>query len=472
MLADLDQKEYRWAEADEHLRHASEQFADQGDQAGVAEALRLRGFGSLFRRDYDAARSLLEEARAGFEVAGDRRGAAWALQNLAWCEFYTGRTAEAESLLRGAIEEFTELGDRGGLGWATGLLAWTRLQQGDRVQAQEIGDKVLADIRGGGDRWAVGVMLTLAALTRLWGGKPQEAVGRAEEAYELCNDLGDIFLRLQATGVLGRSLVHAGRVEEGLARLEEAVSVLGNDPSASDQVYFLMTMLGVAVRLGDVALASQVREEMRRAGIADDELYGEGEVSLALLTLQEGDPEGALASLVLEGAVEQDGYRHAATALALAAAGRDEDALAAAAALLGAEGPTYLDRLDAASRRRLPWLAATTPTRRDRCSPTPRPRSRQPRIGWPPRSCCWPRPAWPERSAQMTLSTSVLTPARRSAPSASRPTAGAAPSTAQPGCDRPPRRASACTGQRRSRQAEKRKPRPAWLGTQFRPAAW
>ncbi len=185
VLADLDQKEYRWAEADEHLRHASEQFADQGDQAGVAEALRLRGFGSLFRRDYDAARSLLLEARSGFEVAGDRRGAAWALQNLAWCEFYTGRTAEAEALLRGAIEEFSELGDRGGLGWATGLLAWTRLQQGDRVQAQEIGDKVLADIRGGGDRWAVGVMLSLAALTRLWGGKPQEAVVRAEEAYEL-----------------------------------------------------------------------------------------------------------------------------------------------------------------------------------------------------------------------------------------------------------------------------------------------
>ena len=298
-------------------------------------------------RDYDAARTLLEEARAGFEAAGDRRGAAWALQNLAWCEFYTGRAGEAEAQLRRAIEEFRELGDRGGLGWATGLLAWTRLQQGDRAEAQLIGDQVLEDIRGGGDRWATGVMLTLAALTRLWGGAPQEAVVRAEEAYELCEDLGDIFLRLQATGVLGRSLVHSGRVEEGLTRLEEAVDVLGNDPSASDQVFFMMTMLGVAVRLGDVALASQVREEMRRAGIADHELYGEGEVSLALLTLQEGDPAGALAGLVAEETGEQEGYRGAATALALAAAGRGEDALAAARAVLDSDVPTYLDRLDA-----------------------------------------------------------------------------------------------------------------------------
>ncbi len=207
---------------------------------------------------------------------------------------------------------------------------------------------MLADVRGGGDKWAVGVMLSLAALTRLWGGKPQEAVVRAEEAYSLCEELGDIFLRLQATGVLGRSLIHSGRVEEGLARLEEAVDILGNDPSASDQAFFFMTMLGVAVRLGDVALAAEVRDEIHRAGIADDELYGEGEVSLALLTLQEGDAAGALAGLVAEGsAVTGEGYRRGVTALALAAAGRDEDAIAAAEAVLDSEGPTYLDRLDA-----------------------------------------------------------------------------------------------------------------------------
>ena len=136
-------------------------FAKVGDARGEAEVQRLRGFGALFRFEYDEATTLLDDALARFESLGDRRGVAWALQNLAWCAFYMGRAEEAEGRLRTAAATFDEIGDKAGLGWAMGLLAWTRFQQGHSLEAEAMAEGIVDDIRNRGDKWALGMMLVL-----------------------------------------------------------------------------------------------------------------------------------------------------------------------------------------------------------------------------------------------------------------------------------------------------------------------
>ena len=97
MLADLEQKESRWDASEAALAEAGALFSTSGDLSGEAEVLRLRGFGALFRHEYEEATELLEQALARFDELDDQRGVAWALQNLAWCAFYSGRAEEAES---------------------------------------------------------------------------------------------------------------------------------------------------------------------------------------------------------------------------------------------------------------------------------------------------------------------------------------------------------------------------------------
>jgi tetratricopeptide (TPR) repeat protein len=216
VLADVEQKESGWAASEGALDEAGAVFAELGDASGEAEVLRLRGFAALFRHEYAAATGLLEQALAGFEALDDQRGVAWARQNLAWCAFYAGRAEEAEVLLRKAAATFEEIGDQGGLRWARGLLAWARFQQGHAAEAGEMAEAILSDDRRGGDRWALGMMLVLAGSVRLWTGRTLGAIDRLREARDLFLEIHDDFGHSQATTVLGRALVLAGRVEEGL----------------------------------------------------------------------------------------------------------------------------------------------------------------------------------------------------------------------------------------------------------------
>ena len=179
--------------------------------------LRFRGFGALIRHEYAAATELLEQALAGFEALDDRRGVAWARQNLAWCAFYSGRAEEAEVLLRKAAATFEEIGDQGGLRWAHGLLAWTRFQQGHSAEAGEMAEAILTDDRRGGDRWALGMMLDpgrlRAALDR---PHPQRHRPAARGPRRSSRRSTTTSATRRPSAVLGRALVLAGQVDEGL----------------------------------------------------------------------------------------------------------------------------------------------------------------------------------------------------------------------------------------------------------------
>ena len=360
-LADIEQKETSWAAAGVALDEAHEVFARIGDPSGEAETLRLRGFGAVLRHEYDEATALLDQALARFEALGDQRGAAWALQNLAWCAFYSGKAEEAEVRLRRAAATFEEIGDRGGLAWAIGLLAWTRFQQGFMTEAGEMAEGVLEDARVGWDRWGFGMMLILAGSVRLWTGQTLGAIERLEEAKDVFVDIGDVFGQGQSVAVLGRALVLAGRVEEGLCLVESLGDLAEQTGSERERIVATMIGLSATVQVGDLS-----RTEDLLAHVPDVDAEGTGEVfivgdservtALGLHRLQAGDAAGAaavLGELADRLAPEIDPNLTSALALAYVASGRLEDAIERAEAVEQHQRASYMDRLVAGTARGL-----------------------------------------------------------------------------------------------------------------------
>lgn len=361
VLADLEQKESGWAASETALEEARRVFVELGDASGEAEVLRLRGFAALFRHEYVAATALLEQALAGFEALDDRRGVAWARQNLAWCAFYAGRAEEAEGLLRKAAATFEEIGDQGGLRWAHGLLAWTRFQQGHSAEAGEMAEAILADDRRGGDRWALGMMLVLAGSVRLWTGRTLSAIERLSEARELFDGIHDDFGHSQSSAVLGRALVLAGRIDEGLDMVASMGQPDGTPLTEREYVVSVMAGLGATVQVGDIERSERLLTIIP-AGPVDGEggalIVGDTErtASVGLHRLQSGDVAGAVAVL---GSLQQrllpeiDPNLHSALALAHAAEGSIDDALSEADAVDAHDRASYLDRITAGIARGL-----------------------------------------------------------------------------------------------------------------------
>jgi class 3 adenylate cyclase/tetratricopeptide (TPR) repeat protein len=365
VLADIEQKEACWEASEAALDEATAVFGGLGDASGEAEVVRLRGFGALFRHDYGAASELLEQARARFEALDDQRGVAWALQNLAWCAFYCGRAEEAEAQLRRAAATFEAIGDKGGLRWARGLFAWTRFQQGYTAEAEELVDQILDDRRGF-DRWALGMMLVLSGSVRLWTGRTVSALGPLEEARQIFDAINDEFGYAQAAAVLGRALVIAGRVDEGLALADSLGRSAHRPLTDREQVIAAMAGLSATVQVGATARSAQLLAEAPSlAALAEEATSGTEEVlvgdaerstSLALHRLQSGDVAqalGILTALHRRMPTEVDPNSHSALALVHAAAGSVDEALSAADRVEAHERASYLDRIMAGMARGL-----------------------------------------------------------------------------------------------------------------------
>ena len=348
-LADIDQKEQRWEESEAALAEAAATFGRLEDAFGQAEVQRLRGFGALFRFEYDQAIELLEDAKARFEGLGDRRGVAWAQQNLAWCAFYLGRAAEAEERLRAAAATFEDLGDSAGHGWAIGLLAWTRFQQGHSLEAEAMAESILEETRRR-DRWALGMLLVLIGSVRLWTGRAQSAVPCLEEAQEIFLGMDDAFGRMQANAVLGRAMVASGRIAEGFAimpgsRPEEVEHL------SREQLFSVIATANASVQVGDTARTEQLLalipevENPEGAMVVGDT---ERVVATNLHRLQVGDVATAVAGLqaqVAHLAPAIDPNLQSALALARAADGQVEAAIADADLVDDHERASYLDRI-------------------------------------------------------------------------------------------------------------------------------
>jgi class 3 adenylate cyclase/tetratricopeptide (TPR) repeat protein len=323
------------------------------DDEGRAMALRVRGFAALMRDDAEAAVASLEPALDLYTSLGDRRGRAWVLQNLSWAHFIGGRIDDAEAMLHDSAALFAELGDRGGLGWALGLLAFTRFHLGYPAEAEAMAEQVFQGADEMGNTWGAGMGRVLTASTRLWTGRAEAAVERALEALETFEAIDDDYGRVQARVPLGRALVTSGHVEEGFGILEQIATSVRASSSPGFVAFSASGLLSAAVQVGDRERAAAALAVLPAGDRSSDEQVsaGAGEilVARALVEVQSGRPEAAL-DMVAEvrraiGSRADAGYTGAVRALALAVAGRGEEATEAAGVVEADERSSYLDRL-------------------------------------------------------------------------------------------------------------------------------
>ena len=171
------------------------------------------------------------------------------MQNLAWIAFTQGRIGEAESHLVASIEIFAELGDAGGLAWAKGLQGFVRLQEGDFVAAETLQQSVLVDARSGGDRWASAMMMMLGSMVRLWTGRTESAAIYGRDGMALFKAVHDIFGEVRIAWPLSRALVMSGRIDAGMAVLDELAADVA-DGSIEDRATVMLARASAEVHLG------------------------------------------------------------------------------------------------------------------------------------------------------------------------------------------------------------------------------
>jgi len=343
---DLEQKAGDLDASAVSLEQAIDRFRSLGDDQGTADGLRGLGMTLMFQDQNVAAEATFTDALELYKQVGDRRGEAWALQNLAWLAFSQGRTDRADAWLQESAATFGDIGDNGGLGWALGLLAWVRFHQGQFAESEQLAEQILEEARERGDRWAAGMMLVLVAALRVWTGRAAAALEPAQEAREVFASMSDWYGHGNSLGVLARALVASGRVEEAFSVLDELALIEDNRPDPWTTVITALT----AAQVGLPERASHL-DPAAFAELGDPGQIGftDALVAFGLIRLQEGDPAGALALLgpAVDQAPSTNPHALSSSALALAAAGRVDEAIARADEVDRYDGGTYADRCHA-----------------------------------------------------------------------------------------------------------------------------
>ncbi|RMH81535.1 MAG: hypothetical protein D6683_04120 [Actinomyces sp.] len=274
------------ARAEEALASA----AELDDPVLAGDTVRRCGMVQLFLGRHDDAEHSILSALAAYDSVGHRVGIAWARQSLAWISFVRGHLEEAETRLAEALAAFEALDDPVGMAWSRGLLAYVRISQGRFAEGEELAGLTLVDARDRGDRWAQGMMLVALGVAALWTGRVDEAVRRGEQARAILQPGTDTLGTAQAAVLYGRALVHAGRVQEGLRALRDALRAMPTGGPPTALVHLGATVS--AIMAGDVGEARRHLGGLALEGAGfDPRQTGSSErlVAAALVALQSGD---------------------------------------------------------------------------------------------------------------------------------------------------------------------------------------
>ena len=199
-------------------------------------------------------------------VAADPAGlTARDLVDYAESAWWTGRPEEALGLRERAYAALVDAGDRGRAGRMAVLIAWDHAARG--VMAVYHGwmaraERLLADEHGSAD---YAYLVTVRGFTNMELGNVAEALPDLELGEELGTRYGDRDVQAIARVARGRVLVGAGRVDEGLALLDEvsASAVSGElQPFEAGLVYCVT--ISACQEVGDLRRAAEWTEAANR----------------------------------------------------------------------------------------------------------------------------------------------------------------------------------------------------------------
>jgi class 3 adenylate cyclase len=207
-------------------REAYARFGELDTDALDPKDLESFGEAAWWQGKLDEAIGLRERAFAGYTAAGDALGAARMALTLSWD--YEGR---------------------GSFSVAGGWLASAERLLADLPEAAEHGRLVL-----------------LHALAAMFAaGEQERAVELFEEAYEIAKRVGDRDGQMLALSGKGRSLIKAGKIDEGLALLDEAsASALCGDIRAHSAGLVYCITISSCQDVGDFRRAAEWTEAANR----------------------------------------------------------------------------------------------------------------------------------------------------------------------------------------------------------------
>jgi tetratricopeptide (TPR) repeat protein len=146
-----------------------------GDLAGQADASFNGIFREYLRRDFDAAKKMVDETARLYEEIGDSRG----LSRLDWVRgtllTQTGHPAESKAIFERAREYFVRSGDTWYEALALGSLAWVAFGEGDARTAIAFYVRSILLGQAIGDMATTAISLEVAAIGALELGQPEKA---------------------------------------------------------------------------------------------------------------------------------------------------------------------------------------------------------------------------------------------------------------------------------------------------------
>jgi len=232
------------------------------DRLGEGSAYLHRGIAFKDKRRYLEGRTTLECALEIFQNIEDRRYEAVTLQELGNLARHEGRLDDAATLMEKSLEMVREIGLRRSEAMALTNLGNIRQQQGRDEEAirayhqsmavkEDIGESVFGWVTKGN----LGEMLLKLE-------RPEEALPNLETALAGARSAKHLLaLGVFASG-LGVAKVMLGDIEEGLALLDEAESVIASLNQPTELVKMICRKVESAWRRGDF---SSAKEELTRA---------------------------------------------------------------------------------------------------------------------------------------------------------------------------------------------------------------
>jgi len=219
---------------------------------------------SLARGHEALAAGRWQQARGAFEQAAAAGGSAEALDGLGRALWWLREEREAVVCRERAYAAFRREGD---LARASRVALWLareyELAFGNAAAARgwlARAERLLRDVAPGSERgWL--------ELARSEGSRDAAAAGRfAGSALEVAQAAGDVDLELRALAQLGLAEISAGQVDEGLARLDEAMAaVTAGEPTTLETFADVCcTLLLACERAGDVERPQQWSQVLDR----------------------------------------------------------------------------------------------------------------------------------------------------------------------------------------------------------------
>ncbi|HEX7601371.1 MAG TPA: AAA family ATPase [Polyangiaceae bacterium] len=205
----------------ERTKVAHELFETAGDRRNACVTAVNMGYVAITVGAYEEAEDVLVPALKVAELLGITRIRAIFLQNLGWLRHLQGRHAESIALQRPAIEAFAAQGDRR-------LGAGSHYYLSMALDAEGKGEEALESARTAalvGAPFPPMYAITLAGLAdlELHGVRKEQALGHAQEAFEILQNLGG--LEDGESGVrlsYAEALVAVGRREDAKVALRAA----------------------------------------------------------------------------------------------------------------------------------------------------------------------------------------------------------------------------------------------------------